>query len=202
MNDSIIRTVLGLAASAMLAACTGADDADAERSNKTEAEIQSVLELIEAGDAASISRAYEMWEDANEAASQRLVEQVQRREEYPQLEEQTSWSGVSLPVSWSSWPTGIHPYSATSESGNCGADTDLVAKYSGVSFSSPTQLYLTTGNAATYAVALFQKPSLRLTAYHADNVAGRVGICAGMSSLAGLPVVRDQLTSMVLNVSR
>ncbi|AGP38543.1 hypothetical protein WME98_10585 [Sorangium sp. So ce296] len=202
MNMSMVRNVLALAVSAMLAACVGSDGDDVEASNRTEAEIQSVLDLVEAGDAPSILRAYEMWEGANEAASRRLVEAVQRGEEYPQLQEQTSWSGVGLPVSWSVWPTGIHPYSATSEYGNCGSDTDLVAKYRGVSFSSPTQLYLTTNNAVTYTVAALQRPSLRLTAYHADNVAGRVSVCAGMGPFAGLPVVQDQLSSMTLNVSR
>jgi hypothetical protein len=176
-----------------LTACSGTGDT----LFASDPQLDHVLDLIDSGQPAKLTEAINIGDTLDVEASERLMERAQSRLGVLKAPQQ-SWSNKKLPVSWSAWPSGQYPYSATSAYGKCGQDTDLIARYSNVSFSNVSQLYLTTGNAATWLIAA--KFGFQLTEWEADTVTRRVSICAGLSVLAGLPVFQNQLASMTLNV--
>ncbi|MGK4005675.1 hypothetical protein WMF31_23815 [Sorangium sp. So ce1036] len=167
----------------------------------THAELRSVIELAEVGDAESVAELYELEQAMSVEEKRRLVAMVDELDLDldPPMTAQAYWQGLKLPVSWSDWPTGKYPYVATSAIGACGSDEDLIAKYRDISFHHWSELYLTTNNAATFLLAKLNGGGL--TEYYADTTTRRVEICAGAWIFAGLPIVRDQLSSMTLNVS-
>lgn len=187
-----------------LSGCLGGEhdvfhNASSHTYSASDEELRHILSLVDSREPDKITEAIEIGETLDKESSLRLFVLAHAAPE-SFLAPQASWVGRKLRVDWAAWPTGIYPYSATSEYGRCGNDTDLVARYSNVNFSDISQLYLTTNNAVTYLVAAIH--GFALTEWEANTTTKRVSICAGLSILAGLPVVQNQLASMTLNVSR